>query len=99
MAKTESPPPDASQSAGRPLGPGVLMVFGLACLAVAAYCGWDATHPKADWGEGTIGMNWAGAALFGIGAVYSFVLAAKRSKQGQAGAAGADSDKPPQPGA
>ena len=101
MAETESPPPNAPQPAGQPLGPGVLMVFGLICLGVAAWCGWDAAHPKADWGEHSIAiwMNWGGAALFGLGAVYCFVLAAKRSKQGQAGAAGADSGKPPQAGA
>ena len=99
MAETDSKTPDTPPPAAKPYGPGPLMVFGLACAAVAVYCGWDASHPKADWGEGTIWMNWAGAVFFGIGAVYCFVLATKRSKQPKADSADSESDRPPESGA
>jgi hypothetical protein len=76
------------------------MVFGLACAAVAVYCGWDASHPGARAEDYIyIWMNWAGAVFFGIGAVYCFVLATKRSKQPKADSADSESDRPPESGA
>lgn len=102
MAETDSPTPDAPQPASKPYGPGVLMVFGLACLVVAAWCGWDLylfylaadSDQAKNWSSTTLLFNWAGMAGFLIGAIYAFVLAAKRSKPGGADSPGADAKTP-----
>jgi hypothetical protein len=81
--------------ARQPYGPGPLMVFGLGCVALAAYCfldlfvrGMPEEWHKAgnDW---YVPLNWVIMIAAAIGAVYLFVLAAKRSKNPAA--------PPPQP--
>lgn len=71
-------------STPQPWGPGPLMIFGLALLVVAGWCGWD-LYSKEEWRKAgdtmTILFNWGGV-IAGIGgAIYTFVLAAKRSKK------------------
>jgi hypothetical protein len=72
--------------ARQPFGPGPLMVFGLGSAALAAYCfldlfvrGMPEEWHKAgnDW---YVPLNWVVMIAAVIGAVYLFVLAAKRSK-------------------
>ena len=72
-------------------GPGPLMIYGLACLAVAIWCLYDLKigSARAEWEKNastvTIWINWVMLALGGVGAVYFFVLAAKRSRKPPAG--------------
>jgi len=77
----------------RPYSPGVLLLMGIVLLALAAFCFHDVVYPAnalKQWQEEgatfTIYLNWA--VLFGAaaGAVYAFVLAAKRWKTPPAGA-------------
>jgi hypothetical protein len=108
MADTQAGAPEASESAGKLYGPGVLMVFGLACLVVAAWCGSDlyrayfqeASEQAKTWGTTTLLFNWGGVVAFVLGAVYAFVLAGKRWKKAAAepGDEGG-ANKPPDPGA
>jgi hypothetical protein len=84
----------------QPHGPGVLIVFGLALTAVAIWCGIDAFGAKGDeWRETgettTLMLNYAGAVIGGVGALYCFVMAAVRARKG-AGEAEAPFG-PPQP--
>jgi hypothetical protein len=82
----ENPPPTTGeqQPPRQPYGPGVLMMFGLACLGVAVWCGMDFFYPKEDWVKGgqtgTIWMNGIGMTLFAVVAIYCFVLAAIRAR-------------------
>ena len=102
MAETDSKTPDTPQPAAKPYGPGLLMVFGLACAIFAAWCGWELYTKVYQQDQGKdalwIAFNWAGAVGFAIGAVYCFVLATKRSKQPKADSADSESDRPPESG-
>jgi len=68
-------------------GPGPLMIYGLACLVVAAWCAYDLFlgSKGSDWeasgSTGAIWFNRVALALGVIGAVCFFVLAAVRSKK------------------
>jgi hypothetical protein len=72
-------------------GPGPLMIYGLACLAVAVWCAYDlflgsaGSSWEASGSMKTIWFNRMALALSGVGAVYFFVLAAKRSRKPPAG--------------
>jgi hypothetical protein len=58
------------------------MIYGLACLVVAAWCAYDLLSGKfPEERQGAIWFNWMALALGGVGAIYFFVLAAKRSKK------------------
>jgi hypothetical protein len=95
MAENEPKMPPAETGTGKtqpakPMyGPGVLMVIGLGLLVIAAWCGHDYFNPKEEWVKGghtgTIYMQFAGMVAFGAAAIYSFVLAAVRSKKPAAG--------------
>ena len=82
-------PPESSAAdrpEKKPYGPGILMVLGLFLLLVAAWCGYDLAT-KEEWQEEgkttAIYFNWAGMIGFGIAAVYTFVLAARRATGGE----------------
>jgi len=64
-------------------GPGPLMVFGLALLAVAAWCGYDLWsqewYTKNELSK--IIFNWGGMIVAAAAAVYAFILAAVRSQK------------------
>ena len=71
-----------------PHGPGILMLFGLALAALAAYCFYDVVYPAhaaTKWQENSesykIFLNWGIMTLAVLGAVYVWVLAAVRSKK------------------
>jgi len=87
-------PPSAERPA--PWGPGPMMVFGLAFLAVTAYCFADlflrgkAEEWRQQGNDWYIPLNWAVMLATAGGAVYSFIQAARRSKKPAAG----DSDSP-----
>ncbi len=95
--------PSESSAADRPekqpYGPGILMVLGLFLLLVSAWCGYDLAT-KEEWQEegktGTIYFNWAGLIGFGLAAVYTFILAAKRAKGGTEGPAATGGPAPPE---
>ena len=84
MEETPTTSQKASPTKKAPYGPGVLMVFGLALVAVAVWCGYD-LHAKEEWVKegrtGTILFNWAGLIIAAIAAVYTFILAAVRAKK------------------
>ena len=65
-------------------GPGPLMVFGLALLVVAAWCGYDLWSQE-EWYKkdelSKILFNWGGMIVAAAAAVYAFILAAVRSKK------------------
>ena len=89
ITMTENQPPTSDPQPPpkrEPLGPGPMMAFGLGLLVVAAWCGWD-LYAKEDWVKegrtGTIIINWCGLIGACIGAIYCFLLAAKRSKKPQ----------------
>jgi len=70
-----------------PHGPGLLMIFGLALAALAAYCAYDLFGGSAEeWQsqgkEWYVHLNWAVMILAILGTVYAWVLAAVRSKKG-----------------
>ena len=78
----ENPP-----ASKQPYGPGLLMVFGLFLLALAAYCAYDLFGGAADeWRAGGkewyVTLNWVIMIAAILAAVYAWVLAAIRSKQG-----------------
>jgi hypothetical protein len=86
MADNPNIGPKPESPARQPYGPGPLMVFGLGLLALAVYCfadlfirGMPDEWRKAgnDW---YIPLNWVIMIAAAIGAIYLFVLAAKRSK-------------------
>ena len=87
MAENPTPPGEATPPAREPYGPGVLMVLGLFCLIVAAWCGNDYFNPKEEWvktgQQFTIGINGVGMVAGAAGAIYAFVLAALRARKGQ----------------
>lgn len=96
MPDQPSKPPASGKPKKTPYSPGVLMVFGLGLLIVAAWCGYDLAT-KEEWQKegmtGTILFNWVGMVAFGLVAVYLFVLAAKRAKGGAAGTTAVPDDK------
>jgi len=81
MAEASPKPSGSGEPAKKPYGPGVLMVIGLFLVLVAAWCAYDLAT-REEWEKegrtGTILFNWAGLVGFGVGALYSFGLAAKR---------------------
>jgi len=84
-AGNESAPPTPPR-----YGPGLLMIFGLALVAVAAWCAWDLSA-KEDWVKegrtGTIMFNWAAMVAGVVGAIYCFILAAIRAARKSSAAA------------
>jgi len=71
----------------QPYGPGLLMIYGLALLALAAYCAYDLFGGAADeWRaagkEWYVTLNWVIMIAAILGAIYAWVLAAIRSKKG-----------------
>jgi len=71
----------------QPYGPGMLMIYGLALLALAAYCAYDlfggpADEWRAEGKEWYVTLNWIVMVLAVLGAIYAWVLAAIRSKKG-----------------
>jgi len=76
--------PEAPRS--QPYGPGPLMVFGLGMAALGAYCFFDlfVRGMPDEWrkagNDWYIPLNWVIMIAAAIGAIYLFVLAAKRSK-------------------
>jgi hypothetical protein len=83
MAEDKTTPESATpEPEGRRHGPGPLLIYGLVCLVVAAWCAYDLFSGKfPEERQGTIWINWLVLALSGAGAAYFFVLAAKRSKK------------------
>jgi TRAP-type C4-dicarboxylate transport system permease small subunit len=89
MAEDKTTPEQAAPAAaGRheQHGPGPLMVYGLVCLAIAAWCAHDlfgsaGSSWEAKGNMGTIWFNYAALTLGAIGAVYFFVLATVRYKK------------------
>ena len=73
----------------QPYGPGLLMVFGLFLLALAAYCAYDLFGGPAEeeWGPGSgkewyVPLNWVIMIVTTLAAIYAWVLAAIRAKKG-----------------
>ncbi|HET6441513.1 MAG TPA: hypothetical protein VFH53_03975 [Phycisphaerae bacterium] len=71
----------------QPYGPGLLMIYGLALLAMAAYCAYDlfggaAEEWRAEGKEWYVTLNWVIMIAAILGAVYAWVLAAIRAKKG-----------------
>jgi predicted Co/Zn/Cd cation transporter (cation efflux family) len=67
-----------------PHGPGVLIIFGVALLLLAGYCLIDVTRQSGR--ELTfIVLNWGGAIVSAVAAVYCFALAVVRSRRSKAG--------------
>jgi len=71
----------------QPYGPGMLMIYGLALLALAAYCAYDlfggtAEEWRAQGKEWYVTMNWVVMIAAILAAVYAWVLAAIRAKKG-----------------
>jgi hypothetical protein len=85
-APPAAPDQGPAQPERKPYGPGPLMVFGLALLAVGAWCGKDFFFPPEAWVKeqrsGWVWMNGAAMVAAVIAAVYSFVLAYIRAKNG-----------------
>jgi len=85
----QPPPPGSPEPPARPqpYGPGLLMIFGLALVALAAYCFLDlfVRGMPEEWRkEGKdwyIQMNWVVMIASAAGAAYAFVLAALRSRK------------------
>jgi len=86
MADEPNVGPQPEAPVRQPYGPGPLMIFGLGFVVLGAYCFFDLfirgmpdEWRKAgnDW---YIPMNWVIMIAAAIGAVYLFVLAARRSK-------------------
>jgi heme/copper-type cytochrome/quinol oxidase subunit 2 len=71
----------------QPYGPGLLMIYGLALLALAAYCAYDllggtAEEWRAQGKEWYVTLNWVIMIVAILAAIYAWVLAAIRSKKG-----------------
>ena len=68
----------------QPYGPGMLMIFGLALLALALWCAYDlfVRQDTAEKSTTWYTFNYGGLVLGGLGAVYAWILAAIRSKKG-----------------
>ena len=68
----------------QPYGPGMLMIFGLALLALALWCAYDlfVRQDTAEKSTTWYTFNYSGLVLGGLGAVYAWILAAIRSKKG-----------------
>ncbi len=85
MAQSESK--DVKKA--EPWGSGMLMLFGILLLALAAYCFVESVYPgtrveewQSEEGKGWyVQLNWGIAAVSAGLAIYTFVLAAKRSKK------------------
>ena len=90
MAENEPKKVPAGPPPRKPYGPGVLMIFGLALLAIAAWCAKDSFWPPESWIKeqrtGTIWFNKIALIPSLLGAIYAFVLAAIRSRKGAGGA-------------
>ena len=80
----------------QPNGPGLMLLFGLAAIGVACWCGKDFFFPPKDWGSSSVWFNGlcmvAGVAV----GIYCFVMAVRRSHKP---ATAADASKPPEPDA
>jgi len=91
-AQPPSPPSRQEPPKPQPYGPGLLMVFGFALLGLAAWAAGDlffkaytaaAEDKPAQWAAQPwlIAFNW-GLLAAGIGgAIYSFILAVRRSRK------------------
>ena len=71
----------------QPYGPGLLMIFGLFLLAMAAYCAYDlfggtADEWRAEGKEWYVTLNWVIMIAAILAAIYAWVLAAIRAKKG-----------------
>jgi len=68
----------------QPYGPGMLMIFGLALLALALWCAYDllVRQDTAEKSTTWYTFNYSGLVLGGLGAVYAWILAAIRAKKG-----------------
>lgn len=102
MADTQPEGQESAPPKPYAYGPGLLMVFGLGLLLLAAYCGSDLYYKAyapsdsgkpLEWADSpvTILMNWGAMVASVGGAVYCFVLAVIRSKKASGGDAGAGS--------
>jgi drug/metabolite transporter (DMT)-like permease len=62
----------------------MLMIFGLALLALALWCAYDlfVRQDTAEKSTTWYTFNYSGLVLGGLGAVYAWILAAIRSKKG-----------------
>ena len=84
MEKTPMTGKEAVPTKKTRYGPGLLMVFGLALLVVAAWCGYDLST-REEWVKegrtGAILFNWGGMIVAAAAAVYAFILAAVRAKK------------------
>jgi hypothetical protein len=108
MADSKQAPEPAARAAPQPYGPGLMLIFGVGLLALAYWFGRDFFDPPEAWvKEGrnvTIWIN-GGVMVAGVGgAIYCFIMAARRSKKAAEGASGgstapADAPKPPDVGA
>ena len=87
-----SPPSQQEPPKPQPYGPGLLMVFGFALLVLAAWAARDlyfkaytaaAEDKPAVWADQpiTIALNWALLVVAIGGAIYSFILAVRRSRK------------------
>ncbi len=94
MAEDKTTPEQAAPATKerrQPHGPGPLLFFGLVCLVVAAWCFYDLFLGSAgsSWEKSgstlTIWVNRMLLALGGVGAIYFFILAAKRFRKPPAG--------------
>jgi hypothetical protein len=81
----ENPPQETKTPvpAKEPYGPGLMVVFGLVLLVVAAFCGRDYFWPSKEWEEAQWKVWFNGCAMVGGmgGAIYCFVAAAIRSRK------------------
>ena len=72
----------------KPFGPGMLIIFGLVFLVIAAYVlyalypGGEAATWEKDEQYWKIYFNWGAVVVGLVAGIYSFILAAIRSKKG-----------------
>jgi hypothetical protein len=93
MADTQPAGQESAPPKPYAYGPGLLMIFGLALVVIAGWCGRDFFFPPDDWVKegrsGAVWMNGIGMVAGVIGAAYCFVLAVIRSKKAKGDGAGA----------
>jgi hypothetical protein len=81
----ENPPQETTtpKATKEPYGPGLMALFGLALLVVAAFCGRDYFWPSKEWEEAPWKVWFNGGAMAAgvAGAIYCFVAAVVRSKK------------------
>lgn len=90
MAENKPQEPPTPAKAKEPYGPGMMAVFGLVLLVVAAFCGMDYFSPGKELAEAPWKVWFNGCAMVAsaCGAVYCFVAAAIRSKKKDAAKGG-----------